>query len=882
LLELTTELLTHLTGAGTVVVPNRQRATAIRIAYSASMLRSAKHVWSTPDVLPWSAWVQRCLDEARAQGRGVPRRLSEMEEWLLWQEAVQAACADFRVLMPDAMIEPVCRVIGLLEDYGIEFKGTPTPEAAVMQQSVQHFRRRVRELEVLGTASWRDVIDYLQPSARILLAGFSDLGPARRQWLQQRGVRFADQCHAPGSIQVVRCENFAQEGEAAAQWCASLFERDVAARVLIVVPELAAQRHLWERALSQRLDAALILSGRDSSAQSAFALEGGRRLSSYRLVATALNLIALTTGFARFDELSDVLRSPYLALPDRNSSLLLDRWLREHNVDSARLSVLRSLLELLTHNLPDTAVAQVTSLIDALEQARASSNYPAAWAQTWVALLKRCGWPGSSTLSSDEQQARVRFDELLGDFAAVAIPARRLNQADAWQRLSKMAQRVAFEPATDDVPVTVTSRLEDPIAHYDAVWVAGLTADAWPPAARPDPLLPLSLQYAAGIAQASAGGQLKLAQRLQQQWQRCASQCVLSWSYSAEDLPRDASPLLPGDAIAATDAGSLERWLVAQAPALESWRDVGSPAQAPEGIVPGGTKLLELQSSCPFRAYAELRLQATTLPRPTPGIDARVRGMILHQALQLFWQPMRDQAALRESSQNARRELIDRSVDTAFLEVLAREGGQPGPELLRRERERTEKLMTHLIDWELKRAEFSIETLECMRLHPFAGGALNLRLDRIDQMKDGGLLIIDYKTGKAKKFDALAERLPQPQLPAYAIAVGPRSAAIATVYLGREGVTVRGIADRSDRMNRIPGPKKGEPDWAELMQRWRQQLQGLVDQFLQGEAAVRPLPEACDYCHLSLLCRIDPNAVESDEDDDIENDLDDEIDLYDE
>jgi hypothetical protein len=63
------------------------------------------------------------------------------------------------------------------------------------------------------------------------------------------------------------------------------------------------------------------------------------------------------------------------------------------------------------------------------------------------------------------------------------------------------------------------------------------------------------------------------------------------------------------------------------------------------------------------------------------------------------------------------------------------------------------------------------------------------------------------------------------------------------------------------------------------MQRWRQQLQALVDQFLRGEAAVQPLPDACDYCHLSLLCRIDSNAVESDEEDESENDLDEEMDL---
>ena len=48
---------------------------------------------------------------------------------------------------------------------------------------------------------------------------------------------------------------------------------------------------------------------------------------------------------------------------------------------------------------------------------------PAAWALEFAQLLARSGWPGELP-GSDEQQMRMRFDELLGDFAAIA--------ADTW------------------------------------------------------------------------------------------------------------------------------------------------------------------------------------------------------------------------------------------------------------------------------------------------------------------------------------------------------------------------------------------------------------------------------------------------------------------
>ena len=67
-LSLLSELLEHLKSGGTLVVPSRQRAAAVRVAYSAAMLAPAFGSGTAPDVLPWSAWVERELDAARARG----------------------------------------------------------------------------------------------------------------------------------------------------------------------------------------------------------------------------------------------------------------------------------------------------------------------------------------------------------------------------------------------------------------------------------------------------------------------------------------------------------------------------------------------------------------------------------------------------------------------------------------------------------------------------------------------------------------------------------------------------------------------------------------------------------------------------------------------
>src|SRR6185437_538137 len=135
-----------------------------------------------------------------------------------------------------------------------------------------------------------------------------------------------------------------------------------------------------------------------------------------------------------------------------------------------------------------------------------------------------------------------------------------------------------------------------------------------------------------------------------------------------------------------------------------------------------------------------------------------------------------------------------------------------------------------------------------------------LRVDRVDRLPDGRLLVIDYKSGKPQPFDAYGERPTQPQLAAYALALGHEVAAVAMVYFGGPKISVRGVADRAGRLPRLAA-LPAALDWSSLQAQWRRRLGALVQEFVQGHAAVDPQPRACERCHLQMLCRID--SVES-------------------
>jgi probable DNA repair protein len=849
---------------------------------------ASRRVWNTPDVLPWQAWTERLIDSARARGDNLPRRLRAVEEWLLWREAVREACAGLELLAPDALIDSIRHAAELADDWNLRPQAE-TAEAALLLHARQLYAERCQALGAIDSSHYWRLLPRVEALSRAdadrggegctWLVGFAELGPARVRELERRGARVlapVPRTEAAAAAEIAACTDGAGELTAAARWARACLQRDPSARLLLVVPRLPQCRHQLISALSQTLDAASILTPRAADAP-LFAIEGGQPLDSYPLVAAALDIFALAAGVAQSAQLSAVLRSPYLdainAAASAASGWRFDVWLREQNINEARPASLRALLATVAQALGAATRAMLQTLLSAIETPAHVRQLPSNWARLYAQMLQRCGWPGAD-LSSEEQQIRQRFEQLIGDFAALdgngSLSARALTVTEAHELLRTLAGTIAFEPASDDVPVTVSAYLGDPIVRYDGIWVAGLSYEVWPQSATPDPLLPLTLQLAAALPQASAAGQLQCARTALQRWRNAGRQLVLSWSRTEGELEREPSPLLAelasantelGDANAtAAPAATLVRWLRRDG-RLESFSDEAGTAWPPGNPLPGGTRLLELQALCPFRSFAELRLHAHALPQPMPGIDPRVRGQLLHRALELFWRQTPDSASLKVRTAAASTALIERCVAQGLREILAPGAVSPDARLLQLEQQRAVRVIEGLLEWERQREPFTVAQLEWRRVQPIGAFSLSLRLDRVDRLSQGGLIVIDYKTGAAESFDPHAERQPRPQLPAYALAAGDEVVAVAMAYLGRDGLKWRGLADHPQRLAGVPAPKPPEPDWIAVRAHWYAQLSELVHEFAAGHAAVLPLPHACEHCHLQLLCRVERTAL---------------------
>ena len=93
------------------------------------------------------------------------------------------------------------------------------------------------------------------------------------------------------------------------------------------------------------------------------------------------------------------------------------------------------------------------------------------------------------------------------------------------------------------------------------------------------------------------------------------------------------------------------------------------------------------------------------------------------------------------------------------------------PRVLEREAQRARRVIQRLLELEAMRTPFRVLAQEVDLDAPFADRQLRLRVDRMDELEDGRILVIDYKSGNAE-----AMRLQEPaarpiQLAAYAAAL---------------------------------------------------------------------------------------------------------------
>jgi probable DNA repair protein len=486
------------------------------------------------------------------------------------------------------------------------------------------------------------------------------------------------------------------------------------------------------------------------------------------------------------------------------------------------------------------------------------------------ALLSAVGWPGDLALDSREYQQHERMRRLLSELAALGKVRPRMDLGEAVGRLRALANDTVFQPESTRAPIQILGPLEAAGMRFDALWLLGMHAQDWPPAPRPDPLLPAQLQRELGMPHASAERELAFATALLERLAGSAPLVIASHARAAGEREQQPSPLVQdwplreADQIAAADIAGAEpdelRAVCAVADRHEALPDAAASDVGPE--VKGGAALLAAQANCPFQAVASFRLAARPLDEPAFAVDGALAGRLVHALLQRVWQSLGDSAALAQ---------LDRAALEARVEPLAAQTladlGRRRPDLFTPRFRALEgaRLVHQVCDWlELERernAPFSVAALERDQVITLGALRLTTRADRVDRLADGSLVVIDYKTGRNVSTEGwFDERVSEPQVPLYCVHAGDTISAALLARVRRDGKGCRlvGLSRDPDFAPGVdtPGDTAAATDWQSLLAHWRHALNGLAREISAGRADPTPSPQACGYCPFGALCRV--------------------------
>jgi ATP-dependent helicase/nuclease subunit B len=824
----------------TVVTPNRRLSHALMLEFDDFQGAKGLTVWEAPDILPLGAFVERLWEEALYSERGgeLPLLLSGAQEEALWQEILEHSGL---LIVPQAAAQ--CRdAWRLAHAWRIRPGGAGEDATAFREWSDKYAARTLGQVDAARLPD----LGFLTKKPNLLVAYcFDIIPPQTREFF----ARFEHaECKPEPVAGACLKASFASSGEElehAARWARARLEEG-RARIGVVVPDLARRRKEVVRVFSRVMQPGYNLPGSANTAMP-FNLSLGQPLADYALVDVAFLIIQFSSSALQFNDVSRLLRSPFLggAESEMAQRARLDVYLRRRL--GATVS-LRGLIASIEHcPLLRSSLEKLLS-----EEKRDRQLPPSEWARHFSALLEAAGFPGERTLDSEEFQVRAKWHEALGELARLERVAKEWSFGEALAHLRRLCEQALFQPETPEAPVQVLGILESAGLTFDCLWVSGLTDEAWPLDARPNPFLPIAAQKAAGVPEAAAETSLELDRRITEGWQRAAAEVIFSFPTKLEDRDLSPSPLIAAIAEGRLDIPAYPRLrdLLFKNRKMISLEDPKGPP-VPPGAVRGGTRVLADQAACPFRAFARWRLNAEELEEPVPGLDARDRGSLAHALMKLLWDELKGSRALREDLEPAIRRAAEAAVKEAGLEGR----------LAELERQRLAKLAREWLNVEKARKDFEVLFTEEKRDLKVGELTFTSRIDRMDRLltgpEAGTHVLIDYKTGYASPKHWEPPRPDDPQLPLYASASQEELAAVAFAKLKTGELKFMGYS-RAEKL--LPNVQVYR-NWPGLLALWKKEAEALGASFAAGEANVDPKNDlkTCARCDLHTLCRVFEN-----------------------
>lgn len=887
-----------LASGASIVTPNNRLARDIVARFDAARHAEGARAWSAARALPWTMWLDRLwLAALAAHAHPAPRALFDQHATQeLWYTVVAADRRDLLSARGAARLAAEAwALFHAWRDSGERLANpamaVPNEDAVVFSEWAARYRSRLDELDALDTAQLPDVLSetaraaWIAPLGPVALYGFIALTAQQRRLLaalRTAGMTI-DEVPAFTPVASIRrrtaIPNTALELVQALNFARARVEANADARIAIVIADLEARRDEVV-ALAEEILCPEHLLSVAPDAPRPYGISLGEPLASVPLVACALDLVALACGNVPATTAASVIRTPFL--PDARTHWKQRAEAERHWLGLGQREVgWRDVVAALRQCDPS-----LHRRFNALTQPSPARRLPRDWARAWSDWLAALGWPGTATLTSAQWQAREAWAGALARFAASGTIAGMLPADAALDSLRTLFGETQFQPEAAPAPIRILGVLEAAGLSFDGAWLAGFDANRWPPAAHPNPFLPLAWQQARGVPRAHPDTALTQARQLTAALGGIAPEVIASHAAVIDDAPADISPLFA--AWESIDAAQLPRFdrltdMMCHG-AMERWSDRGASLSAPGARMRGGAGLFESQSACPFQAYARYRLDTDAWSACPDGLSPQERGEIVHAMLKAFWDNVHDHATLIGLDATALTASIDAAVLAGRDKMTSARWQSLAPAVAHAE---TMRLAATLRAWldeaERPRPPFRVRAHEQVVDFELDGIALRARVDRVDELAPGALAIIDYKSGRAvRPVRWFAPRPEGIQLALYAHALRTSAdapvRALAFAQLKAGAIAVAGLTEQQALWPALDvvgeGARVPAISWQNAQEQLRDRLAMLASEIRDGVADVSPRNQTtCRHCGMHSLCRIqllddradEPDAATADE-----------------
>ena len=857
---------------GTLVTGSDRLRREYIYAYDYARMAEGDKAWQEPSISGFDALVRRDHDRARAMDAQTPTLLSAVEQHALFRSLAPDNLQHLTSLFEEAW--------GLVHAWHLDYTTNAFQASENTRSFIDWANRATKALErsnAITSAQLADQPYTSDTTGSLYLTGFDVLTAQRLAWLKRAKERGADvQVETPPTSlsppnpsenkqthSAARFSSITSELTAAICWARERIEeankQAPPPRIGIVVPDLLAQHATIARLLHTHLE------GSGERTEALYNMGGGLPLAQHPLVESALGLLASIHKPTHFTALEQLLADPALPAINAHNRLpeLCDEFLTLQQIPQ---DVATEPLRGITRQIADwnTLKTPLRSVQD--------------WWNAAASVLRAARWH-TARKDSEGYQATNALLELLIAHAPRLESDRAVSWSEAFALLLSVAGQTLFAPASTPAPIQVLGYLEANELEFDHLWITGMDATAWPSPISNNPLLPTSELARVSVPRTTYASELEFAQR----WlaratlhpQECRISFVVEELTDEEGSEQGQQPKNPLEGISPLFADWPQNEQTSQTasshPLHDYWNkqevtltpqnDAHGPPVSP-GRLNRATRRLENQAACPMRGWSlyTLDLEQPIAPHSLP--NALERGVLLHNALQLLFERLPSSTELLALNDDARAELC---LELATQQT-AKELHRFAPAIRSLEAERLNHALQNFLQLEARRKEFSVAATEQAIQGQLGPWEIHLKIDRVDDLPDGQL-VIDYKSTAPSSKKLLDDRLTAPQIPLYVLFLLANGKPISELSFADPIVQAGAFAElkpdsakyvglRAEQAEQgLPARLASNTPWPEVLNSWCTRLLTLSEELEKGWALANPTKDACNNCHLHRLCR---------------------------